>query len=454
MKNFAEFDPSQAGKHSRLKALKKLLNEDSKSDKAFDHINELARLIFDVPICVIAFNSPDGLVYKSTFGLNNSFKAKKNTIFAQLFPAGKVFVIDNLSESSSSLLEFPDGILFYAGAALMDGDGHCIGSINLMANELMDFDMGKETQLLGLSKIITDLLESSLDALEVEAASINSEKLLAQNREMNKENIHLLAYQEQVTQANSILEGVLDSYELLFKFAPIAIGICSGKDQIIWQANQALNEAFGQGSTLLERKLGDIIVEVNGQSFVEILNLVHSSASPFHKHEAKIRIQHQNGFKNMFVNLSLQPVGRMGDEGDNIMFILADITAEVTARQLVDEANNVLLNAIEDTGMGHTVVEFATGKMTANDQLKANYGFAPDEEFLYANIFEAMLPEYRMPIRAAVQKAIQSNGIYQAEYQVKWRDGSLHWIRAYGKPMYDANGNASHIIGLNKVFSK
>lgn len=48
-----------------------------------------------------------------------------------------------------------------------------------------------------------------------------------------------------------------------------------------------------------------------------------------------------------------------------------------------------------------------------------------------------MLPEYRKSVKALVQEAIRTNGIYKSEYPVKWKDGSIHWILAHGRPRYD-----------------
>ena len=143
----------------------------------------------------------------------------------------------------------------------------------------------------------------------------------------------------------------------------------------------------------------------------------------------------------------------MGDEPDNIIFLLDDITSQIFSKKINQQANKVLLNAIEDTGLGYAIVEFASCEMAANVQMRQNYGYGESERFSYKDLFAAILPEFREKIKLAVDEAVRSHGIYQAQYQVKWRDGSIHWLKAYGKPVYDANGIASHIIGFNKIIS-
>lgn len=121
---------------------------------------------------------------------------------------------------------------------------------------------------------------------------------------------------------------------------------------------------------------------------------------------------------------------------------------EVKARRTEDELNERLKIAMDASKLGSTEVELATGIMQSTDQFKANYGYDKDEVFNYPDLFNAMLPEYREPVKALVQEAIATNGIYKTEYPIKWRDGSIHWISAHGRPRYDAQGKVTSMVGM------
>lgn len=438
---------------SRRSALYRYDILNSPPESAFDDLTIFASQLFKLPISIISFTGEDDVFYKANFGFGDrDCEQLEGSICGQIINPEAVLVFENIEGHKDFLYNLHD-IKFFAAAPIVTPDGHSIGNFVVMGNESISFDDENQNLLRKLAKMTMDLLQSRIAISTNKKLAEENSSLRESNKKTNEQNNLLSNYQEEVAKANSVLEGVLDSYELLFKFAPVAIGICSFKDKVIWQANDALLNIFGEEETLLGSKLGSIIKKINGTPSKEILNLMHQDHHSYHTKDAKLEIKHAQGKKNIFVNLSLQFVGRMGDEAQNIMFILADVTEQVILKQIVREANSVLMNAIEDTGMGYTIVEFETGNITSNTQFKANYGFSVDEEFSYPDVFNAMLPEYRKVIKEAVSDAILKKGIYQAEYEVKWRDGSIHKIRAYGKPMYDADGKATHIIGLNKVIS-
>lgn len=167
---------------------------------------------------------------------------------------------------------------------------------------------------------------------------------------------------------------------------------------------------FGHGATVIGAELETLIRQVNGEIVSDILKLVNSGSDAFHQKDAKLQIRFGDGFKNIYVDFSLQLVGRMGDEPQNIMFILADVTEQIILHQITEQANSVLVSAIEHTGM-YTVVEFETATMKSNDQLKDNYGYSSSEKFSYPDIFNAA--EIQTGHQKAVNDAISNRGIYQ-----------------------------------------
>jgi len=430
MKDLSGTIPSQEPEVARITALNRYKSIITSPAPIFNDLVSLVCDTFEVPMALIYFIGENEVFYQSIVGVNIEISTPESqSFFEQSIAPNALSGIENVPEN-------PYQIHSYASAGIYNQDGCLIGSLCIMSDQKINFDLKKQAKLTGFAKTVMNQLE-----------------LLVSNANLVDQNTNLKEYQEQTAQANNVLENVLDSYEMLFKYTPAAIGICSSADRLIWQANEALLDVFGRHDDLIGKSLDLLITDIDGEDFSIVLDQVNLQATAYHSKEAKLRIKYADGYKSIYVNLSLQPVGRMGDEPDNIMFIMADVTEPVISKQMIEEANIVLLNAIEDTGMGYTVVEFATGKMVSNDQLKANYGYYPLDEFNYENLFEAILPKYRSKVKKAVRQAVLKKSTYQAEYEVRWRDGSVHWIRGYGKPKYDENGIASHIIGFNKIIS-
>ncbi|MET0570264.1 MAG: PAS domain-containing protein [Pedobacter agri] len=438
---------------TRLATLSRYKTVCSPSEHALEDFAQLACEIFDLPMCVISLIDQDKVYLKACVGFTGlKSLPRTESLLGRLLPSNQVTIVDSHEETLQFSGLLNTTILFCAGVALITPDGHNIGSLWLMNDQSTDFELKKQSLLMKFEQVLIDRMGLWLVAAEDAAMRIQNVKLVSENERVVEKISHLMDYHQEISNANNVLEGVLDSFEMIFQQAPIAMGICSGADKNIWQANAMMEKSFG--INIIGQRLHHLIVEINGDDFEKVVNDTYQQAKPFQAKEAKLFIDLPGEKKHIYANLSLQPVGRMGDEPDNIMFIIDNVTEQVFEKQVMEEANNVLVNAIEDTDMGYTIVEFATGNMNANARLKQNYGYAPFEAFNYDDLFAAMLPEYRSDIKAAVEKAIVNRSIYQSEYQVRWRDGSVHWIRGYGKPIYDANGKASHIIGFNKIISK
>ncbi|WP_316829273.1 PAS domain-containing protein [Pedobacter aquatilis] len=443
---------SGRNEEERLAALDRYKLASSPSEHGIQDIAELACQVFDMPICLIALIGRNDVFFKANIGFGKEKSEPRSAkLIGKLLTDEVLIMVQGEHELLSFCAEDTSQIKCFAGAALIAPGGHNIGTLWLMDHEVKLFDEKKRSLLARFARIFLDRMGLWLVAAEEVTIKAHNRQLTSRHEKAKEKVSHLIEYQQAITAANTVLENVLDSYEQIFLEAPMAMGICSAGTKNLWQANQSLVKLFGNPATLLDERLDQLILDIDGQDFAALLDEVNLKRVPFHAKESKLLIREGDGQRHIFANLSLQPVGRMGDEPENIMFIIDDISTLVFLRQVTEEANKVLLNAIEDTSLGYTIVTFETGEMSPNKQFKKNYGYLPEEEFTYTDLFEAMLPAYRDTIKDEVQKAIATNSIYQAQYQVRWRDGSVHWIRAYGKPMYDANGKASHIIGLNKL---
>lgn len=428
----------------RLKALNRYQILGTTAEASFDRLAELTARIFDLPICLISFVDKDEVFFKANIGLGSKSKVySKETLCNEVIKKDEVTVIEDVFK----LPEFvnnPNNVRFYAGAPLISDNGYRIGALCVMGYEPMDFDEKKQEILKGLTQVVMDQAGMMLQ----------TDHLMIENEHIVADNAGLIDYQQQIAKANRDLESLQDHFEILFQQAPIAIGIISEDDHIFEQANQALLEILGKDSTIIGESLSTVIPDLEEQDFLKLIEKVKGTGMLQKGAELKLLIWNDNQLKSLYVNVTIQLSKSIEDGSNNIIFILADITEQVIAKQLNQEANIVLMSAIEAGEMGYTVVEFATGKMTSNDQFKRNYGYQVDDEFDYSDLFEAILPKYRQHIKKSVKDAIDRKGVYKAEYEVKWKDGSVHWISAFGKPRYDIYGRASHIIGLNKIIEK
>lgn len=130
--------------------------------------------------------------------------------------------------------------------------------------------------------------------------------------------------------------------------------------------------------------------------------------------------------------------------------VVHDITErkQVEAELSFNKTNLEL--ALEASQMGSWIFHIAKNKRIFDNQTCSLLGLdrtsfkGTSEEF-----FEAIHPDDRQLVRAALKKNLEQKALYIAEYRVVWSDGSIHYISARGKLLCDEKGNPQMITGIN-----
>lgn len=272
----------------------------------------------------------------------------------------------------------------------------------------------------------------------------------------------------------------------IIESAPIGIAILDATTLKVQSLNTRFLEISGKPKeAILDKWYWEPFKEAQSD-YEDALNGVITSGKPYYANEVKLMLIRHGREEWLYVTFVYMPVKNEASEITKVAVWVLENTTRIVEHQKVENAEtafqeqytanealttvneeltaanealhitqenlqeaSIQLNlAMEAGGLGSTEVIFATGEMQASPQFKHNFGRKAEESFSYADLYEAILPEYREEIRNSVQHAIATNTIYSAEYPIRWPDGSLHWISAFGKPRYDETGKATRIVGL------
>jgi PAS domain S-box-containing protein len=127
---------------------------------------------------------------------------------------------------------------------------------------------------------------------------------------------------------------------------------------------------------------------------------------------------------------------------------MEDITSERSNQLELAESNQRLEMALDAAMLGSYDLDVRTGKMNSTPQFKTNFGKSPEETFDLEDLMKSILPAYRSTVREIIARCVREKNVYVADYPICWPDGSIHWIRAHGKPEYDTKGRIDRIIGV------
>jgi two-component system sensor histidine kinase VicK len=293
----------------------------------------------------------------------------------------------------------------------------------------------------GKVKLIADL-QSSYEAqqsLNEEISAIN-EELLASNEQVVQSHEILRVLNESLTFNERQLQFTIDAAELgTWDLNPFT-GRFSGNARLkSWFGLQPDEEIALSVAT-------DNIIDADRLRVVVAIETAMTYGSGGYEIEYTI-VNPKNG-----VNMLVKAKGRaeFDENRKPIRFsgILQDITHEKKITQALEEANQRLEIALAAGKLGSYDLNVATGEMLCTDQFKLNFGRSVDQQMCFQDLLEMVVPQHRDYLVHQVDKAIQNRTVYQAQYQITWPDGSLHWISAAGSPRYSNEGKPDRIIGV------
>lgn len=83
-------------------------------------------------------------------------------------------------------------------------------------------------------------------------------------------------------------------------------------------------------------------------------------------------------------------------------------------------------------------------------ELEALYGLQPGE---FSGTYEAWTefvhPDDLSQATEAIRNALKTGEAFDAEWRVRWPDGSIHWLQARAKVFHDSNGQPLRMVGVN-----
>ncbi|WP_019039312.1 PAS domain S-box protein [Psychroflexus tropicus] len=156
----------------RLKALYSYKIIDTKNDKSFDRLAEIAATICDCSFAHISFVDKDRLWLKSSYNVEGKVYPRKDT-FCNLTieQPEETTVIPNVDKSTSKKIKYlaskNPSVKFYAGQSIIDENGYAIGTICVYDSKPKQLDDKQKRVLKDLSLEAMEKIVSHKEHLEL-----------------------------------------------------------------------------------------------------------------------------------------------------------------------------------------------------------------------------------------------------------------------------------------------
>lgn len=298
------------------------------------------------------------------------------------------------------------------------------------------------------------LLEESYEkeqSLNEEITATN-EELAAANEELMTANEELSQIQADLAQSLSELGQSEARFRSLIQDAPIAIAVLRTRELIIEAANTVILNLWGKKPAVIGSKLAEVLPELKGQSYLEILDEVFTSGKTYKGAEARSLLEHNGEMAEFFVNFVYQPLFDEDGSTNAIMVVASDVTPQVMARRELEKTKDSLKMAFDAAELGNFDMDLRKGTMFWDKRCRTLFGISHDDEVTFEKDFIGGLhPDDRERIVAVINNVFiksVSNGDYDVEYRtVGMEDQKVRWVRAKGKAYFDEADQPVRFVG-------
>ena len=184
-----------------------------------------------------------------------------------------------------------------------------------------------------------------------------------------------------ITERKKIEQNLRESehrFRSLIEEAPVATCLFVGRELRVEVVNSTMIGHWGKGSSVLGKKIIDILPELDGQPFVQILDDIFSSGQAYEQKAAAAELEIGGTLSTYYFDFTYKPLRDATGEVYAIMAISVDVTGQVVARNELKTSEEQYRNLAVEL---EQQVRERTGELeTSNEELASS-----NEELIQTN---------------------------------------------------------------------
>lgn len=232
--------------------------------------------------------------------------------------------------------------------------------------------------------------------------------------------------------------------------APAFICVLRGPDHMLELANDNYHKVVGRR---LEtgKSIRELLPEVEGQGFFEMLDEVYRSGEPVSGTEVRVIVgpegaSDRDRYVNFVYQALLGPDGRPG----GVFVHGVDMTQSVRSREAIASSERRRRLALDAAKLGSFNINTESNELNTDPQFRRIFGCS-GESITYEEAFAMIHEDDRQAVRDAVAAAVRPDGPvpYAAEYRVVHPDGSVHWVSARGGTTFGNTPEGKRLLSFD-----
>lgn len=255
-----------------------------------------------------------------------------------------------------------------------------------------------------------------------------------------------LAKEDQV--ALEVAESKRKQLYSLFMQAPVGIGVFLGADYVVDMINPTLARLYGRTTDeLLGKPIFDVLTTVKGAGFEQFLDNVRKTGQPYVGTEAMLPLIRDGQVENVFSNFVYEPFRDETDQIIGVVAVAVDVTNEVIANRKLQESEQRLNMALQNSEAGVFDTDLKTGITVHSLRNAQIFGYSDNHwEWTVEKFMDHVHPKDRERIRQEYQASLDSGNV-DLTMRITRTDGVTRWINIIGKHIFDKDHKPLRCVG-------
>ncbi len=235
----------------------------------------------------------------------------------------------------------------------------------------------------------------------------------------------------------------------MFEQAPGFVATLVGPDHVFEMANNAYRELI-DNRPIIGKPVSEALPEVVEQGFIDLLDRVRSSGTPFVGRGVRVLLKRQGGEPDeRFLDFIYQPVFAEDGVPTGIFVQGHDVTEQKLIEEALRDSETRFRLVAQDAPVMLWMTDHA-GRITfLNAAMRRFWGMGDEEEASELD-WEALIHPGDMDmVRARVSDSRAGLDPSMIELRIRHADGSYRRLQCRSQPRYDSNGEFLGLIGVN-----
>jgi PAS domain S-box-containing protein len=255
--------------------------------------------------------------------------------------------------------------------------------------------------------------------------------------------------QRELAEQSLIEERKRESERLrsFFQQAPGFMAILRSPEHVFEFANSAYMRLIGERD-LLGKNAREVLPEVEGQGFFELLDKVYLSGVPYSASDVPLLLQRDNDefARQTYVDFVYQPIIEAGGAVSGIFIEGVDATERHVAKEALELSQARLKEGLLAARMMVWEWKLRTGSVTFSENAVSVFG---GNQLNMVDVWKCMHPDDLSELTQARDTAITVCGEYECSVRfTRPDDRNKRWLHIHGKVICDDDGIARSIRGV------